>query len=749
MILMCCNANGESQPTIKQQDYKKNDKVDCMNYYAHTKDNEPKNKWQRLSEHLHNTAQIAECFTNIAEYKDIFRIAALLHDLGKYQPAFQNYLEMGGRRGSVPHASWGAGYAHILGLNEISITIDGHHKGLPDRANWKNDVMPYHKGEVDNFSEVVNSFLLDTGIDESIFKIELPVFNDIQKRELFTRYLHSTLTDADWLDTEKHCSPELSEKRIKRILDYDEFERKLEAAISDKPKDGELNRLRNEVREFSLSKAKMPTGFYSMNLPTGMGKTLASVAWALKHARENSLKRIIIVLPFINIIDQTSTTLKEIFGEESILEHHSGIGDDLSISENPNDNQYGRRLACENWDFPIIVTTTVQFFESIFSNKTSKCRKIHNIAESVVIFDEVQSLPKQIIEPTLTMLDNMQSVMNTSFLFCTATLPAFEKRERFEGIDSITPLVKNASELFDKSRRVSYHHVNNFEPVDLNELVSVAESRDCAVLAVFNTKKSAREFFVNVSETDVWTKRYHLSTAMCPVHRKEIIKEIRQDLEDKKKILVSSTQLIEAGVDFDFPCVMREIAPLESIIQSAGRCNRENKLNTYGIVFLFRLIDSGMPDKQYRTASEYALELIKDNPANLYKHDFYEEYYRKFVGLFVNADKMNINKARENFDFATVSNSYRIIDKPTKGLFIYNYNDSSKELLETISNKKFLSRDDYRKMQVYIVQVYENFIFHNKNSIAETSNGVAVWYGGYDKKTGISVDPIQSDTHVV
>ncbi len=431
------------------------------------------------------------------------------------------------------------------------------------------------------------------------------------------------------------------------------------------------------------------------------------------------------------------------------MEHHSGISDDIKFNESINDIQYARRLACENWDYPVIVTTTVQFFESLFSNKPSKCRKIHNIADSVVIFDEVQTLPKEVIIPTLVMLKNINSVMNTSFLFCTATLPAFEKRNHFDGINTIIPLVENPDDLFNKTRRVTYNIINNYEPVDHHELVSATENRGCSVLAVFNTKKSAREFYNKVTEYNAWEKLYHLSTSMCPAHRKQVIKEIRDDLSADRKILVSSTQLIEAGVDFDFPCVMREIAPLESIIQSAGRCNRENKMREYGTVFLFRLADAGMPDRLYKITAGFTEDMVKENPYSLYKHDFYQDYYRKVINLFVDGDAKNINRARENFNFETVSNSYRIIDKATKGLFIYNYDDSSKELLDFIQARQFLSREDYRKMQVYTVQVYDSFIFTNKNSIEETSHGVMVWYGGYDDKTGISVDLLESDKYVV
>jgi len=375
--------------------------------------------------------------------------------------------------------------------------------------------------------------------------------------------------------------------------------------------------------------------------------------------------------------------------------------------------------------------------------------KIHNIAESVVIFDEVQSFPKEIIIPTLTMLKNMLFVMKTSFLFCTATLPAFEKRESFDGIESITSLVDNPGELVQKTRRVEYIPINEFEPVGFTEIINLAVKQRCSVLSVFNTKKAALEFYNQAAKNRVCEKYYHLSTGMCPLHRKSVIRSIRDDLRDKKAILVSSTQLIEAGVDFDFPCVFREIAPLESIIQSAGRCNREGLLFEYGKVFLFRLLDTGMPDKQYRTAAGFALDMIKENLDSLYDHSLYHEYYKKLVGLFIDGDVRKINKSRENFDFKTVSESYRIINKATKGLLVYNYNDESKKFIDEIQRKQYLSRDDFRSMQGYTVQVYQNFILKNKDSIVETPHGVLIWYGAYDEERGIAVDAFRSDEYVV
>lgn len=721
-----------------------------MKYYAHSENSH--NEKHGLTKHLHRTAKLAESFACREDYKPIFNLTGLLHDLGKYQPEFQNYLENGGRRGSVPHASWGAGYARLRRIIEASLAIDGHHKGLPDSAAWKSDTEPFNRGEVIEFENVVKAFISDSEVNEAdIKKTDSLMFAEKSQREVFIRYLFSALTDSDWLSTEEHFDKDTFEMRIGISLPIDEMIRKLELEFSRKSKDGEINQLRNNARDQVLQKADMPCGFYSLALPTGMGKTLTSMAWALRHAKKNDLKRIIIVLPYINIIDQTAQVLKTIFGEEWVLEHHSAYNEDeYEDKKNSSSTQQRKKLACENWDYPVIVTTTIQFFESLFSNRPSQCRKNHNVAESVVIFDEVQTLPKEVILPTLRMLQDVQIVMKTSFLFCTATQPAFEKRQGFDGINAIYPLVDDPAELYMKTKRVEYRLLNELNPLNYRELLDSVMRVEGAALVIFNTKKAALEFYNCALIEGNWERRYHLSTAMCPSHRKDVIKKIRDDLEANKNILVVSTQLIEAGVDFDFPVVFRAMAPLESVIQSAGRCNREGILGERGgNVFLFKLQDSGMPDKTYAACAGHAEELIKPDINQLHGHKIFNKYYAQVIKLYVDPDRYNINDARKQFNFKTVKDSYHIIQKVTEGLYIYNFSDESRRLFHSLEHKEFLSRSDYRNMQVFTVQVYQNFIINNNDMCKTTPHGFMVWYGNYDSETGISVAPIEADKLVV
>lgn len=472
-----------------------------------------------LRDHLLSVASLMEHFSCSAIFKHTFRITGLLHDFGKYQPAFQKYLKEGGRKGSVPHASWGAEFALQYKLFEAAFAIDGHHKGLPDKANLKDDCDALMNSSVEFKATGKDSFLNDLKIKDN----EL-IVNSLQmkqsERELFIRYLFSALTDADWLDTEGHFNPELSTFRRRFALDVDFLNIKLERDVKSKSKDGEINQIRNQVRETAIKRSKNPLGFFSMTLPTGMGKTLTSMNWALHHAKFNNLERIIIVLPFISIIDQTSKELKRIFGNEWVLEHHSNYNEDNETiieinSETYSNDANAKRFATENWDYPIIVTTTVQFFESLFANKPSRCRKVHNIARSVVIFDEVQTLPKELILPTLSILKDVHKVMRVSFLFCTATQPAFDKTDEFNGIENIISLVENPREVFNKTKRVKYFPVNKYEPLAIAELAAQVFENKVSTLSIFNTKKQTLAFYHEIRRNHDYLT-FHLSTSMYP-----------------------------------------------------------------------------------------------------------------------------------------------------------------------------------------------------------------------------------------
>ncbi|MBN1769385.1 MAG: CRISPR-associated helicase Cas3' [Prolixibacteraceae bacterium] len=710
-----------------------------MEYIAHSENENGKK--HSLNKHLNDVADITNSFCGFCRFHNIFNATGKLHDLGKYQPEFQRYLREGGRRGSVPHASWGAAFAKQFKLYEAAFAIDGHHKGLPDMADLQDDIAEFNVPGHELFSTIKEIFFKDLGIDENELNTEQLKLNPFE-RDVFIRYLFSSLTDADWLDTEKHFNSTLAEIRKAPEFNTSYLIEKLEGEIKNKSKEGYINQLRNQVREYAINNACGATGFYSMTLPTGMGKTLASMSWALHHAKHNKLKRIIIVLPFISIIDQTARELKRIFGDEWVLEHHSNFNDDETLNreiadENIEVEKYAKRLATENWDYPIIVTTSVQFFESLFGNKPARCRKVHNIAQSVVIFDEVQSLPKELVMPTLSMLKDVQKIMGASFLFCTATQPAFEKTEKFNGIENIEPLVENPKEIFGATRRVSYNAVNNYQPVEISDLASKVKNEGVSTLSIFNTKNKALLFFKEIQNCTGY-KTFHLSTSMYPAHRKRVISEIRERLKNNEKILVASTQLIEAGVDFDFPCVYREIAPLESIIQSAGRCNREGKMDTPGRVIIFAMADASAPNRQYSSLANFAKGLYNGKEELLFEHDFFKEYYRKALDLFVDADKKKIEDDRKACNFKTVAEKYQLIENKTTPIFILC--DESRTLYERIRYKPILSRSDFRAMQQFSVLVYDNFLKEHIGKLGREPQGYWLWHGEYSSEFGISTE---------
>ncbi len=603
-------------------------------FFAHS-ENE-KGERHELKAHLLQTGELAESFSPTEKFRRLFYLAGLLHDVGKFQDGFQKYMFEGGKR--TPHAAVGAFVAKLLAKQYLPLqfAIQGHHSGMPDNSERSANIEDYEENEdgvnilSERFKEAFPAFVVP--------EIVLPK-KDFLLAECVTRFLFSALTDADWLDTEHHFDTERTEARMGQRLDRDGLcellLEKLENKFQQLPTEGKINALRTKARIDAAAHAEENPGFFSLQLPTGLGKTLTSMYWALLHARHNHLQRIMIVLPYVNIIDQTAKILKEVFGEDAVLEHHSGLVDEdgkkdkYDESDAGDDRELSKRLACENWDSPIIVTTSVQFFESLFSNRPFKCRKNHNIAESVVIFDEVQTLPKEYAEPIIVMLKNVSALARTSFLFCTATQPAFMKRDGFDGIENMCPLIAKPEKYFKPTRRVNYELLNGLEEVPLDRVVKELREETGSFLVIVNTKSVARELFEEVKQSDGYDRYYHLSTAMCPHHRKKTIDAIVEDLGNEKRIAVISTQLVEAGVDFDFPCVYRAIAPMDSVIQAAGRCNRNGILKK-GKVVLFNLEKHRMPaDETYKACTRFAAGIIKDDVNVLYDARSFEEYYKQ------------------------------------------------------------------------------------------------------------------------
>ena len=701
------------------------------NYIAHSQN--AQGIEQSMSHHCNGVATIMRSFCLSSEFEDLYHLCGLLHDLGKYDEKFQTYIRGNGSK--EPHAIWGALFANKKKLIHLAYPIYGHHAGLPNRGSMGSKFAAYENEDtkIDKLVKALKEDDITINIpDNSAFKS----IKQFTEKELFIRLLFSSLVDADSLDTESHFAPEQFSRRPKKAFDIESMIKRIAEKFSsfEKAPKTKLNQLRTEVRMYAQEKANLPQGCFSMTLPTGMGKTLCSINWALHHAKTHSnIKRIVIVLPFISIIDQTAKELKGIFGADIVLEHHSNV---IYQNDGEEDCDFGKmslELATENWDYPIIITTAVQFFESLFSNKRTKCRKLHNLQDSIIIFDEIQTLPIDLAECTMEMLNDMLNLCRCSLLFCTATQPDFQTRKDFSGVDSITPLVKDASAIFDITKRVDYFPVDNYNPQSFDHLAQKVIQLGESALIVCNTKKKALSLFHEIRNQEGF-KTIHLSTNMCPSHRLKTIEEIKTALNGGEKLIVCSTQLIEAGVDLDFPIVFRELAPLESIIQSAGRCNREGKRNR-GKVFLFQFMDKGQPSRIYETFSQHAKLCYQNNESRLYDADFYANYYRQLLNLYVS--KNDISEDRRHLNFENVANKYKIIDNEAEAVFVYKYNSESKKLFDDIKDKEFLIRQDYQRISQYCVNVYDKFIKNNYDKIGETA-GVLIWHGAYDKQTGLS-----------
>lgn len=705
---------------------------DVPEYIAHSENSNGEE--QTMKQHSESVAEMMKSFALSDEFVDIYAYCGLLHDIGKYSEGFQKYIRKGGKK--EPHAKWGAYVAKNEKLTNIAFPIFGHHAGLPNIDDIFETLDLCKKEEQKCFD--IQQSLKDDGVyipscDNTPFcKIEGKT-----TKELFVRMLYSSLVDADSLDTERHFHKEQYEARPKHFLDVDVLLKALNCRLSSFSITSPLNRLRTEVRLYAQGFAKESQGCFSMTLPTGMGKTLCSLNWALHHAKAHSnIKRIIIVLPFLSIIDQTAKEFKSIFKDyDVILEHHSNV---IYEGKESKEEEYyckdPKQLATENWDYPIVITTTVQFFESLFSNQRSKCRKLHNLQDSIVIFDEIQTLPVNLAECTMRMLNDMLHLCRCSILFCTATQPNFQTRYDFKGIDHIISLVENPTDIFAATKRVEYYPIADYEVQSIDSIAhKVCEEND-SVLIVCNTKKKAKALFNGIKEKSN-IPVLHLSTNMCQVHRMAVIDRVRSKLKKGEKLILCSTQLIEAGVDMDFPIVFRELAPLESIIQSAGRCNREGKLEK-GKVFLFQLEEKGQPSKDYETFAQFAQLCYRNNENRLTDADFYTEYYTDIVKRYVPND--NITSEREKLMFQNVADKYHIMDSNVTSLFVYRYNKESLLLYKIITNKEYLIRKDYQQIARYSVQVDNKFEYDNSDKIAETSSGVKVWSGAYSEEFGLS-----------
>lgn len=562
-----------------------------MEFYAHSLKDKDKTHWHLLAEHLHGTgersAQFAAVFS--ADIATLARMLGLLHDLGKYSQEFQDRLQ--GDLSRVDHSTRGAQVAckryRELGYL-LAYAIAGHHAGL---ANGKREENGSKRRPLDERLDKEDLPELSPVWEEEIKLADTQelyrCFNGMQlckgqesfQRAFLIRMLFACLIDADRLDTEKffdQAEGKTNQRGSPHSLSdlqttLDAFLQKLQKNSSGNK---ELNMWRNKILAHVREQASLETGIFSLTVPTGGGKTLTSLAFALDHALQHGLRRIIYVIPYTNIIEQTVDVFRDALGvhAEAVLEHHSALVlDAKSLQSERYQGKEKLKLAMENWDAPIIVTTAVQFFESLFASSPSKCRKLHNIAGSVIILDEAQTLPLHVLRPCVAALQELALNYRTSIVLCTATQPALGAEKFKRGFENVRELAPEREKMFNFFQRVT---IRSDIAVWSDDKLRREIAARPQVLCIVNNRKHARALVDSLGDCEGVRL---LTTLMCAKHRRKVLAEIRRDLEAGKPCRLVATSLVEAGVDIDFPTVLRAEAGLDSIAQAAGRCNREGK----------------------------------------------------------------------------------------------------------------------------------------------------------------------------
>lgn len=681
-----------------------------MAYYAHSDKEKDKSQWQLLKVHLLDTGSVAAAFARSFCAETLADAAGLLHDLGKYSLAFQKRIEGSGAR--VDHSTAGAVEAEKRYGPKgrlLAYPIAGHHCGLPD---WGS--------EADESS--LEARLIKKTNDYNAFaeEIDLPpakdlVFPKMQavvgqgfSAQFLVRFIYSCLVDADFLDTERALQPEKYASRsgrysLKSLLDA--LDDHLEKLSGEAGKKGPtiVNQKRAEVLACCRGKASYRPGFFRLSVPTGGGKTLSSLSFALRHALAHEKDRIIYVIPYTSIIEQNAGIFEDILGHENVLEHHSNFSylpESEHKSEYTTDVRKKLELASENWDMPIIATTNVQFFESLFAARSSQCRKLHNIANSVVVIDEAQMIPTSFLRPCLYALAELVANYQTTVVLCTATQPPFEQLLP-KGIE-IVEIADDPLELCAALVRVKVHHIGEISD---DELATRLLGHD-QVLCIVNSKKHARLLYEKIRGEG----SFHLSTRMCAEHRSKILKTIKERLKSKKVCRVVSTQLIEAGVDIDFPVVYRSVAGIDSIAQSAGRCNREGRKP--GRVYVFWPEKHGLPAGWLSRAAALGNQVFNhcSDPLGL---EGVREY---FTSLYeVDAAKLDNEKILEEFaeqerqlkfPFRTVAEKFRLIDNKNTYTIVIPWDEFCRKTLAEARISQFPGTYT-RRLQRYGVEVFE------------------------------------------
>ena len=703
------------------------------------KDEKNGNKWihHDLKDHLCEVAKKADEFAQAFGSGDWAYLAGLWHDLGKFLPDWQVYIRretgydedayLEGGNGRPNHSTAGA----VFSLERfkkspqgkiLAYLIAGHHAGLPDwhpdnaGGDLQNRLYDTMTGTIkmDEIQKIrhrgdVQQYL--TAPSPRTVPMRCVTQSDAQKSSehlhLWVRMLFSCLVDADFLDTEKFMTPSNALQRgqyetLRELTArFDIFMEKKQTEAQPTP----INQLRNQILKSCRAKAELPSGFFSLTVPTGGGKTLSSMAFALHHGLCHKKRRIIMAIPYTSIIEQTAAVYRDVFGD-AVVEHHSNLDQDRETSKS--------RLASENWDAPIIVTTNVQLFESLFASRTSSSRKLHNIADSVIILDEAQMLPPEYLKPILSVMRALVDHLGVAVALCTATQPAFNGKigsgqAMFEVLPKVTEIVDNVFGLADAFKRCEISLPDMTAPQDwkvlANELIQYPQ-----VLCIVNTRRDCQELHRLMPDGT-----FHLSANMCGEERSEVIAGIKKRLENEEPVRVISTQLIEAGVDIDFPVVYRALAGIDSIAQAAGRCNREGKLNAQermGKVVVF-LPPKPAPIGLLRKGEDASRSILSQQGLLELSSKTYKQYFEVFYKSVNNFDKpcffqRLVSSAGEaSFQFRSFAQEMRLIDDSVqRGIIVY-YEGRKNSSVKLIDQLRRNGPEAWlmRKLQRFIVNV--------------------------------------------
>jgi len=694
-------------------------KAKRMNYYAHSLEGQPPEKWQPLEEHLRNVAELASEFARHFGGEEWARIAGLWHDLGKYSDAFQKMLydangiesHLETKPGKVVHSVAGGHLAQSRGWKGIDRVlcwlIMGHHAGLADYASADSGAKAL---EPKMRTPELSAQLLESVPDEIKRQPQpdppKPLLNqgDIS---FFIRMLFSCLVDADDLDTEAFMDRRRSRIRQTEYPDLQEllsaFDKHMDT-ICTHAETTVVNRIRAEVLAQCRTASELDPTAFSLTVPTGGGKTLASMAFALRHAVKQGKRRIIYVIPYTSIIEQTADVFRNILGFESaVIEHHCNVVDEDETRESVRS-----RLATENWDAPIIVTTSVQFFESLYAAKTSRCRKLHNIVDSVVIFDEAQCLPPEFLRPVVFAIRELQRHYGVTPVLCTATQPVLTQTESFdfrfrEGFSSVTEIMKEPDSLSACLKRVDVDVLQGLDPVPYNTIAEHILCENQSVLCVLNRKDDCRNLADRLPEAQTLC----LTTNLCAEHRSMVLAVIRQRLnKDALPLYVVSTSLVEAGVDLDFPVVYRALAGLDSIAQAAGRCNREGMLPS-GKTIVF--VPQDQPRYVQSSASLAREYLRTDRLPEVFLPQTFRSYFgQRFFQL--GSDALDKDKILEllggnfEFSFRTAAERFRMIDDDWQRPIIVPYGEAQ-ATVDKLLDDKWNARQYLRRLQRLTISI--------------------------------------------